>query len=1214
VGSDEADLACEEQLLLGRKLRVPKPLVQAQRDGRLAIFVGAGVSMGKPSNLPGLKALAESLAGRCDISEDVQACGGRIDRFLGRLEDDHIPIRTRTRELLGRSDSHPTALHRSLVSLFLTPTSLRIVTTNQDRHFSTAIDELGFASEVEVYRSPALPPGDSFSGLVYLHGTVDGRAEDLILTDRDFAKAYMTSAFAARFLERMFATYVVLFVGYSHEDLVMNYFSRGLSGRLPRYALTPENEADKWIDLGITAIPYAIGPGEDEHAELHSGIALWAEYSRETPSQREEHIRAIVGFPIQGPQRGDPSISLHQSIDEASLSYIDWQLTDATGTSIFCRHADGPFWLGHVMKHPDFRALFTPPAELTYRHFCMAEWFAAHFVGAADGAAAGLAAAEELGGRMHAVLWHRIAQELASGAPRAPGPHLGRWLVLVLASCRPEFNPFPLCAFLDKCLLPEEFASSLLAFEFLTRPSIALRRGLALLAPADSGAILPSAEMRAPGEPNALERFVTRRVRGAEELFFVDLLRIVESHLVSAHRQLLVWGAASERYDPIRYFRTRIQSSDYGYPRDTADVLIDAAWILLEWAAVNDPGRLDDRIVRWSTTRVPTLRRLAISAMSRRPDRTADQKVKWILERGFLFSITERAETYELLKRSFPDLTMGLKDLVIQRASASTASSEDARDGHEPSDYERYNLLVWLARCEPESALVAAALAEQTARHPEFRPREHPDLTFSSSFGFAAAPTRNEIEALLSASPADAAASLVAMAEVSTDDMDNAERLRGLEVAAQESFSGTMQIARQLADTGSWQPQIWDRLIEGWARVEKGEEVWRDLIALLAQHTALHRTNAQAVGELLLSGLRSAAGAIPVSAYSDVLALALALWHAHNAVERNAQMDYAEAAINAPGGVVAEILVAQVANLRRRDPGFSLLPQTYAGAFETLTADQRDAGIYAQTLLAGALGVLYEVDPGWTETNLFPLLDWARGERAVAAWQGYMTWGRWSDEYLRSLLAFYRDTANHLAQLGDEHSRQFALHIASILLFSDIRVLDGNWMGDILLAATSKVRTELASHISWLLGGISDGARRCAIWEERLRPYWRQRLAGPLPELEESESEAMMDWLLPLQACLPSVVEMIQKTPPPVALDMGFFWRILEEGEEAVGAFPSQLAAAAAHMLSGLPVGAIVYKLADFVARLQVAGADAESMGRLRDQAIRLGVDLEAQQ
>src|SRR5688500_15248727 len=59
--------------------------------------------------------------------------------------------------------------------------------------------------------------------ITYLHGAVQRPSSRLVLTDRDFGQAYLADGWATRFLMEMFREFTVLFVGYSHQDLVMCY-------------------------------------------------------------------------------------------------------------------------------------------------------------------------------------------------------------------------------------------------------------------------------------------------------------------------------------------------------------------------------------------------------------------------------------------------------------------------------------------------------------------------------------------------------------------------------------------------------------------------------------------------------------------------------------------------------------------------------------------------------------------------------------------------------------------------------------------------------------------------------------------------------------------------------------------------------------------------------------------------------------------------------
>jgi SIR2-like domain len=98
--------------------------------------------------------------------------------------------------------------------------TLVLTCTDYDRHLSTALQNKNAA--FAEYAGPALPMGDDFTGLVYLHGSIAQDARHLVCTDKDFGRAWIRDAWAARFLERMFDAHPVMFPmdnPYSFETL-----------------------------------------------------------------------------------------------------------------------------------------------------------------------------------------------------------------------------------------------------------------------------------------------------------------------------------------------------------------------------------------------------------------------------------------------------------------------------------------------------------------------------------------------------------------------------------------------------------------------------------------------------------------------------------------------------------------------------------------------------------------------------------------------------------------------------------------------------------------------------------------------------------------------------------------------------------------------------------------------------------------------------------
>lgn len=177
---------------------LPLALITAQREDRLVIFAGAGVSMGPPANLPSF----ETLANRIAAATLDQKPGEWLDAFLGRVEQRGVDVQARARLFIDVPTS-PCRLHHSLVSLFRDESAVRLVTTNFDRHFTTALTER--YPLVDVFTAPAVPLGHTWTGLIYLHGAVEKSRGRLVLTDKDFGQAYLADAWATRFLLAMFA-------------------------------------------------------------------------------------------------------------------------------------------------------------------------------------------------------------------------------------------------------------------------------------------------------------------------------------------------------------------------------------------------------------------------------------------------------------------------------------------------------------------------------------------------------------------------------------------------------------------------------------------------------------------------------------------------------------------------------------------------------------------------------------------------------------------------------------------------------------------------------------------------------------------------------------------------------------------------------------------------------------------------------------------------
>ena len=180
-------------------------LVSLARDKReLVIFVGAGISYPPPSSFPLFSGLVEQVGKEFGLKTNLNEIK---DKEPQKLEDWRLlghKVHAAVAKILSNPEAKPTQMHYDLIKVFPDVESLRIVTTNFDKHLSTAAKMVFPSKEVEEYFAPALPLGDDFSGIVYLHGSAFMRENRMVLTASDFGKAYFSKGWAREFLLSFF--------------------------------------------------------------------------------------------------------------------------------------------------------------------------------------------------------------------------------------------------------------------------------------------------------------------------------------------------------------------------------------------------------------------------------------------------------------------------------------------------------------------------------------------------------------------------------------------------------------------------------------------------------------------------------------------------------------------------------------------------------------------------------------------------------------------------------------------------------------------------------------------------------------------------------------------------------------------------------------------------------------------------------------------------
>ncbi|MGI5521836.1 SIR2 family protein [Micromonospora sp. CA-259024] len=1140
---------------------VPEELIDAHRRGQLVIFVGAGASMSPPSRLPNFKVLAEEVATdaniRIDPADPPDVLLGKAD--ANPLLDVHKRVATR----IGDPASQPNGLHKAIAALATSGPNIRIVTTNYDRHLSVVLGDY----EPMEYHGPALPMGDDFEGLVYLHGTLAQEPRHLIATDEDFGRAYLRDGWAARFLERMFATYTVLFIGYSHNDVVMTYLGRALRPPSRRYVLIQEPPSSYWRHLRIEAVAYQVVDGS--HAGLTEVVEKWA--SRSSMGLLD-HRRQVAQLLSASPS-GVPE----------EMSYLESVLADDDKVGFFIEHARSAEWLSWAAHRPQFRRLFDGSPDRSP----LADWFVEHYVMKEEHSLAALALVQSAGGRLGPAVCLAIGLHLhrrQAGRPEWLSP----WLVLLVRDA-PESRDRWLDFALVASRWPEDRATALLIFEHLTEPQAVFQRSFLPDRP-------PTFDLRVRGDshwlPEAWQKvFAPHLGRAASEV-----IGIVDGHLRQAHRMLTAAGVSNPGWDPLSFGRAAIEPHPQDQINRPIDILVDAARDCLETLLAGQAGiaYLD----AWAASDVPLLRRLAVHGWAQRSDVSATAKVAWLRERAWLFDSQLWHEVFRLIEVAIGGTDREVADAVVADVLATSQVNV--------SDYQKYTALAWIARHAPELESVRVALAGAQAVHPEYREREHPEFRRWFESGWVAANPPMSVEALHHRIEVDPAAALTSLRQYEGIDVpfDGPSWDDAVNLVIETVQSHPGDGFRLIDVEGGGHAGIVGAVVRGWSGAALDDTASAAVVEQLGGVQLAAAAAAGDVARMLGDDGGNKATRTVWHGVPGARDLAVKVWAALESKPTRdpAGDDYLTAAINHPAGWLAQFwLDALAADWRAATDSWTGLPAPMRLRLEELIASDDDRAAMAQVILASRLHFLHGADQEWADRTILPLLDWGDEARARRAWDGFLSWGRWNDRLLEAgLLDFYLATAGRIGQFREDIGHQIPEQLAAVAVFSDTAPTADGWARTFTRTTDTKTRVEWLRRVGWLLAELDADAVEHQ-WSRWMRPYWEDRLKSTPIELTVDEASAMATWAVYLTKSVGDGVALAQQH----SAHLDRHSRFLDDLAERISQAPTDFAELLVHLLRGTqPPFYDGYQLSAMVRSLRSAAVDVNP---IIEQAVRLG-------
>ncbi len=1090
----------------------PQPLLNALRDSRLVVFAGAGVSMGDPASLPSFKTLAREIAQGTGKSMDGHE---PEDRFLGRLQHQGVNIHERAVEVLSKDSSKPTCLHRNLLRLYSTSQAVRIVTTNFDTLFEQAAEAVDGMCDPgpQIFKAPALPLGTEFNGIVHVHGALD-HPHDMVLTDGDFGRAYLTEGWARRFLIALFRSFTVLFIGYSHNDIVMTYLARALppSENRHRFVLTDEEDDSKWKLLGIVPIVYPRSPG-DNHCALQKGIRGLAEYASRGILDWQREITEIAEKP--------------PSFDAEAMALIDDALSDPTRTGFFTRAASHPEWIEWLEKRNHVGSLFVDNLEsLCSRDRQLARWLTERFVCKHSDKLFLLI--ERNGLRLHRDFWTELGRtiRLAQDPPLAANT-LAQWVSLLLATAPPTPDSHVLLWLGERCAEAGLTDSLVDIFHAMAASHFALSPGLASTA--------KGSQVQDHYDMNSLwEETLKPNLDQVAKPLLVDVVR----HLAHRHRTFCVWQSVSRDSDFSSLNRSAIEPHEQDTNPESIDVLIDVARDCLAYLAAEQPeaaAHWCDELVREQS---PLLRRLAVHTLPVRQDLTANEKIDWLLTGIGLHELSAHHETFQAVRTIYPCIGAEQRKAVITEIFAHVWPIQEEDDKERYAAYSHFRWLNWLHNSDPSCNLAEQALKELQQRYPDFQPGEHPDLTHYITAGWVRPKSPWSVEELVSRPGSQWLDALLRWHEQDLLGPNRKGLLCAVEEAATKQFEWGLDLADALADSDHWDADLWSSLLPAWSR-ELDANKHRAVLDRLSG-AALDPKHARAVADMLRALVKD--GGMPYAPIllSEANQLAIALWGCLDQDKPPLQMDdWLMQAINHPAGILAQFWLESLRLWgRQQDPLPDTLGDEYASVYLRIVQDKTLAGRLGKTVLARELGFILAADENWAKEHVIPLFEHTNDDDCRAVWHGFI-YGSLSPQVANALehaflkavpcmKSLFPNGFPHGGRFRDQFIRRYMVMVAYF-----VEEPIALWIPKFFAHADAEDRGRFAWHIGQHLKSMDD-ARQQEWWTRWLRQYWENRLQGIPPGPPTArEVEAMLGWLPHLQRLFPEAVEFAIQMPEP---------------------------------------------------------------------------------
>lgn len=1109
------------------------------------------------------------------IGGDLTPSDTNPDVFLGKLQALGVDIQEECAKIIKQAKTH-NALHSALLSLF-PKQSAKIVTTNFDLLFEYAASEKKI--DLQVFHAPALPIGSDFAGIVHLHGSIHKHSNRMVLSDADFGRAYLTEGWARRFVVQLLEKYTVLFVGYSHNDAIMQYLARGLAefGNTKRFALCKSDDVDLWRYRGIEPIEYKT------YDDLPIAIEKFAQQINGGILQIRGRFKEIL-------EKENPP----EDMDD--VSYLKAYLENGKGVEFFEQFAKSDKYINWLYDRGFFDAFWQKDRHLERHEQILAYWL---FDVCTNSNMLFEVFAKKLNYK-NIILNDEILAIAARSFVYGNGKQMSeedfdKWISLLVSSNSDDvgFRQFLWNIFLDNVGKRNDNAMFLL-FDFLTTRFLVFQKHWDVEGKVTANFIFDIQDAVIYLESSEIFVFARRNAMRAL------ILLIHKIEIMSLHE------GAWDNYDMFRIDRNAIEPHEQNHAfGEFTHLLIDIAREALDELLAKNHTLANNILEFLAASSARILNRLALYGIWKATHIGVDNKFLWLVKHGCFVELHLEHETFKALEAIYPIISIENKQILFGTIDELLEiDSEEYMLNHVTSIV--YRLLNLNASCVDTKNFYAKLLK----KYPNFEETEYSDIRgITMCSGGMEYSGKSAQEFLDEISVADAVALLNAIGDENIPSWNNS--FFGFSQAVAKNFEYGVEIANFIVAKPYSSMKIWRHLFFEWEKMALTREQVKAIVGFASKKGVCEQGNAWAITNFLQNYAQNddKKALLPVGL---TWRASLAVWQAILGYESEREVGdkLFELAINHPAGMLVSFWL-KILNTMVDAKNKRILPRVFKRGFEAVLQADGITGQYSRALLGTNLRFLFWFDRPWFEQAILPAMDDDKNDKALDIWNGFFHNAAWGDDLLSCVYAPLEKVIGNILNGRDKAHRGLDSLCAGILLYSQD---DKNIaLVDVFLTNAEPEDIYQFLFVIWHTFQESEKIDNDKIWSERIKQIGEKFKVGKIKPFERRVMFMLAKMSLHLEHAFPEAVNLLCsiKCPGDNSINGGFFHELKNK---SIDKYHGEYLNLIAHLLPSDAVNDAVFlhceKIIEITERLYLIANDTENLKVICEKLIKCkGID-----